>query len=129
LFQKIIGTSTAEYFHAKYPKWEVDQIAKRLIAVAAKNALQYSDHQIGRGPEFYARACELSLEGIISKRANAPYASGNRGLWVKVKCLNREEFVVVGWTDPEGSRPRLGDTLCWRITHQTADWSMPVAPE
>ena len=33
------------------------------------------------------------------------------GLWVKVKCLNREEFVVVGWTDPEGARPRLGALL------------------
>jgi len=33
------------------------------------------------------------------------------GLWLKVKCLNREEFVVVGWTDPEGSRPRLGALL------------------
>jgi bifunctional non-homologous end joining protein LigD len=43
--------------------------------------LQYSDHQMGRGPEFYARACELSLEGIISKRADAPY-SPDRGLWV-----------------------------------------------
>jgi bifunctional non-homologous end joining protein LigD len=73
--------------------------------------LQYSDHQIGRGPEFYARACELSLDGIIPKRADAAYAPGDRGLWVKVKCLNREEFVVVGWTDPEGSRPRLGALL------------------
>jgi bifunctional non-homologous end joining protein LigD len=73
--------------------------------------LQYSDHQLGRGPEFYDRACELSLEGIVSKRADAPYAPGNRGLWVKIKCLNREEFVIVGWTDPEGSRPWLGSLL------------------
>ena len=73
--------------------------------------LQYSDHQIGRGPEFYTKACESSLEGIISKRADAPYAPGDRGLWVKVKCQNREEFVVVGWTDPEGSRPWLGALL------------------
>jgi DNA ligase D-like protein (predicted ligase) len=73
--------------------------------------LQYSDHQIGRGPAFYARACELSLEGMISKRADAPYAPGDRGLWVKVKCQNREEFVVVGWTDPEGARPWLGTLL------------------
>jgi bifunctional non-homologous end joining protein LigD len=51
------------------------------------------------------------LEGIVSKRADAPYASGNRGLWVKVKCLNREEFVIVGWTDPEGTRPWLGSLL------------------
>jgi len=77
----------------------------------AGTPLQYSDHQIGRGQEFYARACELSLEGIISKRADAPYSPGDRGLWVKVKCHNREEFVVVGWTDPEGARPWLGALL------------------
>jgi ATP-dependent DNA ligase len=74
----------------------------RGLLLNAGSPLQYSDHQIGRGREFYARACELSLEGIISERAEAPYAPGNRGLWVKVKCLKREEFVVVGWTDPEG---------------------------
>ena len=65
--------------------------------------LQFSDHQIGRGQAFYDRACALKVEGIVSKRVDAPYAPGNRGLWLKVKCLNREEFVVVGWTDPEGS--------------------------
>jgi bifunctional non-homologous end joining protein LigD len=73
--------------------------------------LQFSDHQIGRGRAFYEQACSLKLEGIISKQADAPYAPGNRGLWLKVKCLNREEFVVVGWTDPEGSRPFLGALL------------------
>jgi bifunctional non-homologous end joining protein LigD len=73
--------------------------------------LQYSDHQIGRGREFYTKACESWLEGIISKRAYAPYAAGDRALWVKVKCQNREEFVAVGWTDPEGSRPWLGALL------------------
>src|SRR6202022_3773043 len=77
----------------------------------AGSGVQYSDRQIGRGPEFYARACELSLEGIISKRADAPYSPGDRGLWVKVKCRNREEFVVVGWTDPEGARPWPGALL------------------
>ena len=79
--------------------------------------LQYSDHQIGRGQEFYAQVCEMSLEGIISKRANAPYSPGDRGLWVKVKCENQEEFVVVGWTDPEGSRPWLGALLLAYYDH------------
>jgi ATP-dependent DNA ligase len=51
------------------------------------------------------------VEGIVSKRVDAPYAAGNRGLWLKTKCLNREEFVVIGWTDPEGSRPWLGALL------------------
>ena len=64
----------------------------------AGSPLQFSDHQIGRGRAFYEQACGLKLEGIVSKRADAPYAPGNRGLWLKVKCLNREEFVVVGWT-------------------------------
>jgi ATP-dependent DNA ligase len=53
----------------------------------------------------------LSLEGIISKRADAPYLPADRGLWVKVKCQTRDEFVVVGWTDPEGARPWLGALL------------------
>ena len=73
--------------------------------------LHYSDHQIGQSPTFHAKACELSLEGIVSKRADAPYAPGNRGLWLKIKCLHREEFVVVGWTDPEGARPFIGALL------------------
>ena len=76
------------------------------------------------GAARYARACELSLEGIISKRADAPYVPGNRGLWAKVKCLNREEFVVVGWTDPEGSRPRLGALL---LAYYTPDGRLVYA--
>jgi ATP-dependent DNA ligase len=48
-------------------------------AVRCRYAMHYSDHQIRRGPEFYARACELLVEGIISKRADG-YSSRNRGL-------------------------------------------------
>jgi DNA ligase D-like protein (predicted ligase) len=77
----------------------------------AGSPLHFSDHQIGRGRSFYDRACALKVEGIVSKRVDAPYTPGNRAQWLKMKCLNREEFVVVGWTDPEGSRPRLGALL------------------
>jgi bifunctional non-homologous end joining protein LigD len=73
--------------------------------------LQYSDHQIGQGRAFHVQACAMKLEGIVSKRGDAAYAPGNRGLWLKVKCLHRKEFVVIGWTDPEGSRPFLGALL------------------
>jgi bifunctional non-homologous end joining protein LigD len=48
---------------------------------------------------------------LVSKRADAAYAPGNRGLWLKVKCLHREEFVVIGWTEPEGSRSYIGALL------------------
>jgi DNA ligase D-like protein (predicted ligase) len=85
----------------------------RLAALLSdvNSSLHYCDHQIGHGRQFHEKACTMSLEGIVSKRADAAYAPGNRGLWVKVKCLHREEFVVVGWTDPEGSRPWLGALL------------------
>ena len=83
----------------------------RALLSGVPSPLQFSDHQIGRGRAFYEQACSLKLEGIISKQADAPYSPGNRGLWLKVKCLNREEFVVVGWTDPEGTRPFLGALL------------------
>jgi bifunctional non-homologous end joining protein LigD len=85
----------------------------RLAALLANatSPLQYCDHQTGRGREFHKQACAMSLEVIVSKRADAPYTPGNRGLWRKVKCLHREEFVIVGWTDPEGRRPYLGALL------------------
>jgi bifunctional non-homologous end joining protein LigD len=72
--------------------------------------LRYSEHVVGDGPSFRAHACKLGLEGAISKRADRPYAPGDR-VWLKSKCLNREEFVVVGWTDPEGSRSHIGALL------------------
>src|ERR1700730_273349 len=85
----------------------------RLAALLSdvSSPLHYCDHQIGHGRAFHEKACAMSLEGIVSKRADSPYAPGNRGLWVKVKCLHREEFMVVGWTDPEGTRPWLGALL------------------
>jgi bifunctional non-homologous end joining protein LigD len=54
---------------------------------------------------------QARFEGVVSKTIDAPYAPGNRGLWRKAKALNRGEFVVVGWSDPEGSRPLLGALL------------------
>jgi bifunctional non-homologous end joining protein LigD len=47
----------------------------------------------------------------VSKTIDAPYVPGNRGLWRKAKWLNRQEFVIVGWSDPAGSRPYLGALL------------------
>ena len=70
----------------------------RALLSDTSSLLHFSDHQIGHGQAFYDRACALKVEGIVSKRVDAPYAPGNRGLWLKIKCLNREEFVVVGWT-------------------------------
>jgi len=75
----------------------------------APDSLRYNDHQIGHGPAFHRLACEHGVEGIVSKRANGRYEPDRRS-WLKIKCLNREEFVV-GWSDPEGTRHRIGSLL------------------
>jgi DNA ligase D-like protein (predicted ligase) len=75
--------------------------------VGTSDQIRYHAHQIDHGPLFHRLACEHALEGIVSKRVNGRYEPDRRS-WLKVKCLNREEFVVVGWSDPEGSRHRIG---------------------
>jgi bifunctional non-homologous end joining protein LigD len=79
--------------------------------VADIPGLQFNGHELGDGELIRRHACQLGLEGVVSKTMDARYAPGNRGLWRKAKCLNRQEFVVVGWTDSEGSRPHLGALL------------------
>ena len=83
----------------------------------APESLRYNDHQIGHGPEFHRLACQHGLEGIVSKRTNGRYEPDRR-TWLKTKCLNREEFVVVGYSDPEGSRHRIGSLLLGYYTPQ-----------
>jgi ATP-dependent DNA ligase len=73
--------------------------------------VHFSSHVIGSGDQVYEAGSKLGVEGMISKQIDKPYLPGNRGVWVKTKFLNRQEFVIVGWTDPEGSRPSLGSLL------------------
>ena len=61
----------------------------------------------GPGRGVLPPGLRLALEGIISKRADQPYRSGRGTDWLKIKCLKRQEFVIVGCTDPERSRDRL----------------------
>ena len=79
--------------------------------VANKPGLQFNGHDTGDGELILEHAGKLGFEGVVSKTIDAPYAPGNRGLWRKAKALNRQEFVVVGWSDPEGARPHLGALL------------------
>ena len=89
----------------------IDRKALLQPVVADIPGLQFNDHETGDGELVRKHAGQLGFEGVVSKTIDAPYAPGNRGLWRKAKCLNRQEFVVVGWTDPEGSRPHLGALL------------------
>jgi bifunctional non-homologous end joining protein LigD len=61
----------------------------------------YGDHIIGRGEEMFEAVCNQKGEGIISKRASAPYRGTRTREWLKIKCIQRQEFVIVGWSESD----------------------------
>ena len=71
-------------------------------------ALRYSEHTTGKVEAALARACRKGLEGLIVKRRDLPYQSGRTRSWLKVKCQNRQELVVIGFTEPKGRRSGIG---------------------
>jgi DNA ligase D-like protein (predicted ligase) len=73
--------------------------------------IRYTPHRRKGGEEYFAEACRKGWEGLIAKRADAAYATGRTDRWLKFKCEAGQELVVVGWTDPEGSRVALGALL------------------
>ncbi len=70
--------------------------------------IRYSDHVAEQGEALYARIGEMGLEGIVGKRSDAPYRGGRSALWIKVRTIRVEDFVVVGWTEPAGARSGFG---------------------
>ena len=72
------------------------------------DAVRLSDHASGDAGPIHQEACAMGLEGIIAKKANAPYRAGRNTDWIKLKCANREEFIVLGWTPPAGRREGIG---------------------
>lgn len=73
------------------------RLAQLVRESAAENSLHYCDHIAGDGASLAAKACELGLEGIVSKRTDKPYRSGRHGHWTKVKCVLTDEFVICGY--------------------------------
>ena len=72
------------------------------------SSLRYSDHVQGNGGEFFDKACNYGIEGVVSKRADSPYESARTRNWLKAKCIKRQEFVVAGYTPTEKGLPGFG---------------------
>jgi bifunctional non-homologous end joining protein LigD len=86
----------------------------RLLARAGRDettTLRFSDHVVGRGAEFHRQACRHGLEGVVSKRREAPYHPGRHRDWLKIRCSQRQELVIGGFTEPSGSRAGLGSLI------------------
>jgi bifunctional non-homologous end joining protein LigD len=75
-------------------------------------AVRYGVEAKESGAEFLQKACKRSLEGIVCKRLDSVYHAGERTRdWVKVKCSQRQEMVIGGFTDPQGARSKFGALL------------------
>lgn len=89
---------------------ERKELLKSLLKKDSKN-IKYSEHVTEEGHDFFTVSCDHKLEGVVSKLSDSPYRSGRNDLWVKTKCSERQEFVIGGWTGPQGGRTGLGALL------------------
>ena len=79
-----------------------DRLKSLLAGVPAP--ILYGDHVLGRGEELFREICKAGGEGLIAKLANAPYRGDRARSWLKVKCIQRQEFVIVGWSESDKRR-------------------------
>jgi bifunctional non-homologous end joining protein LigD len=73
--------------------------------------LRLSEHLQANGSDVFAKACHLGAEGIVSKLGSGVYVSGRSGTWRKVKCIQEQEFVIVGFTPPSKGGHGIGALL------------------
>lgn len=86
---------------------------KRLLRAAFefRDPLRFTTHRNAEGEASFQEACERGWEGLIAKRAASRYRGGRSKDWLKFKCVRDQEFVVGGFTDPQGSRAGFGALL------------------
>ncbi len=101
----------------------------RLKALLSADAgfIRYSEHFSQAGDDVLQHSCRLSLEGIISKLADAPYVSGRSAKWIKSKCMARQEFVIGGYALNAGT-PRPSDLSYWASMRRASSsmWAVSV---
>jgi bifunctional non-homologous end joining protein LigD len=86
---------------------------KRLLqkTLAFRTPVRFMTHRNTDGEAFYKEACQQGLEGLIAKRRDSHYSHGRSPDWLKFKCINEQELVIGGFTDPAGSRVGFGALL------------------
>ncbi len=86
----------------------VERKACLRMLLPSAGPVRYGDHVSTDGQAFFAVASDAHVEGIVAKRASSAYVGGRSRDWVKIKCHRRQEFVIGGYTDPQGTRPYFG---------------------
>ncbi|CAO3931209.1 DNA ligase D [Achromobacter mucicolens] len=92
-------------------------LLQQLMDTTEDDYLRFSEALEAAPSDLVATACKMGLEGIMAKRLSSPYVSRRTNTWVKVKCARRQEFAIVGYTAPKGSRAGLG-ALLLAVTEQ-----------
>jgi len=78
------------------------------LLVPPRGVVYFGDHVLGHGADFLAAACEQGLEGVVAKKRDSAYAAKRSRDWLKIKCQLRQEFVIGGYTVPQGARAHFG---------------------
>ena len=84
---------------------------KDALSGSRSKLLRFSEAFAANQRDIFESACDLALEGVIGKRKGSPYVSSRNTDWIKLKCRLRQEFVIVGYTRPQGSRSGFGALL------------------
>ncbi|MFW6117244.1 MAG: non-homologous end-joining DNA ligase [Thermoproteota archaeon] len=86
---------------------------KKLLksAISFEDPLRFTVHRNKEGKNYYQEACKKGWEGVIAKKADSKYVHSRSKHWLKFKCVNQQEFVIGGYTDPEGERIGFGALL------------------
>jgi len=78
------------------------------LLVPPVGVVRYGDHVMAEGEALFEAASQARLEGIVAKKTSSAYRGGRSREWIKIKCQRRQEFVIGGYTDPQGTRPYFG---------------------
>ncbi len=101
----------AGYDLREVPLVERRSVLQRIVERMPHRQVRFSAVFDSPPDEIIASACKLGLEGVIAKRKNSAYVFRRSSDWIKLKCGQRQEFVIGGWTDPKGSRAGIGSLL------------------
>lgn len=88
------------------------ELLKDMIVKLGSKTVIYSDHVLNDSEKLYKTAKEKGWEGIIAKEAESLYAEGRRSMsWLKIKIVDEQEAIICGYTDPQGSRKKIGSLV------------------
>jgi len=97
--------------HREAPVEQRRAALKAALSGSRSKLLRFSEAFAANQRDIFESACDLALEGVIGKRAGSLYSSSRNADWIKLKCRLRQEFVIVGYTRPQGSRSGFGALL------------------